>query len=141
MGARLSPAGGNAYAIPHNSSLNVTPFVDVLLVLLIIFMVALPLATTSHKLDLPPARGTGAPTAPPVYVTLRQDGSVVIGERASTLATLPADVAAVVGGENPYAERIYLRADRGVRYEAFMDMMNRMKGGGFKRLALVNEES
>jgi biopolymer transport protein ExbD len=138
MGAKLSPVG-SAYAVPLNSSMNVTPFVDIMLVLLIIFMVSMPLAVTTHRLDLPPA-GKAAVAAPPTIVTLQKDGSLFVGERRVALANIGATVGEAIGGANPQAERVYLRAERGVRYADFMGLMNALKSQGYKKLALVNED-
>jgi biopolymer transport protein ExbD len=88
MAAKLAgPAGGNKYDLGQNSDINVTPFVDVMLVLLIIFMVSAPLATVSIKVDLPPATPP-PPDAPkprePVYISILKNGQLTISGKAST---------------------------------------------------------
>jgi len=138
MAARLSAPGG-AFAIPQNAEINVTPFVDVMLVLLIIFMVAIPAATVSVKVDLPQAAASAEPTLPPTYVSLQQDGGLYIGDTPTTLAALPTDLARTLASAHPRAERIYIRADAGVRYGAFMTVMNTLKADGYERVALVSE--
>lgn len=138
MAASLSTHAG-AYALRQNAEINVTPFVDVMLVLLIIFMVALPVSTVSVKVDLPPASAERTPAAPPVIVSLTLDGRVFVGDRATPLADLPGAVAAAVGGPNPTAGRVYLRGDTGVRYGAVMAVMNSLHGAGFDKVALVGE--
>ncbi len=110
-----------------------------MLVLLIIFMVALPVATVQLKIDLPPAHGDGL-AAQPTYVSLRTDGHLFIGERPTTLSGLAADLARVVGGKNPHAERIYVRADKGVRYGDFVRVVSQLRQSGFNAVGLVTED-
>ena len=140
MGMRLAGPAGGAYSLNQNAEINVTPFVDVMLVLLIIFMVAIPVATVSVRVDLPPANYTDTAQAPPTYVSVQLDGSVWVGDRRSTLADLPADVARAIGGKAPREQRVYIRADKGVSYGDFMVVMNRLKADGFGKVALVSEE-
>jgi len=137
MAASLSTRGG-AYHLGQNADINVTPFVDVMLVLLIIFMVALPAATVSVKLDLPKSQASADHLLPPIVVSLTLGGVVYVGERATTLENLP-NVLAASAGPHPTEQRIYLRADEGVRYGALMAVMNRMQGSGYTKVALVNE--
>ena len=139
MAARLSAIGSDRYQLTQNSDINVTPFVDVMLVLLIIFMVALPIATTSVKLDLPQAQGTPTPTAPPTFVSVQADGRLYIGDAPTSMATLAADLALAIHSRTPTAERVYIRADKSVRYGAFMAVMNNLKAHGYERVALVSE--
>jgi biopolymer transport protein ExbD len=138
MAASLS-AHASPWTIPQNADINVTPFVDVMLVLLIIFMVALPVSTVSVKVDLPQAQAAPQTTQPPLVVSLTLAGRVYVGEQATTLADLPSAAAAALGPD-PTAQRIYLRADEGVSYGAFMRVMNRLRASGFDRVALVGEE-
>ena len=138
MGAAVSARSGAAWNIPQNADINVTPFVDVMLVLLIIFMVALPVATVSVKVDLPPADAAPVRTQPPVVVSLTLAGQVYVGDRLTTLDALPAAAAAALG-PHPEAQRIYLRADEGVRYGALMGVMNRLRAHGMQKVALVGE--
>ena len=79
MAAQLAgPSGGSKYSIQQNASINVTPFVDVMLVLLIIFMVAAPLAVPSVQIDLPNAIAPPAPNPPkPVYITIEKNGWMI----------------------------------------------------------------
>src|SRR6185437_5901381 len=87
MAAKLGGGGGGRFDLGQNSDINVTPFVDVMLVLLIIFMVAIPAATVSIKLDLPPAipPPPGAKVEEPVLINIQQGGSVFIGEKPTSL--------------------------------------------------------
>jgi biopolymer transport protein ExbD len=137
MGAALS-SRSNAWTIPANAEINVTPFVDVMLVLLIIFMVAIPVSTVSVKVDLPPAVASASPQQP-VVVSLTLGGRVFVGDRATDLAGLPAAVASAIGRPDPSSERVYVRADEGVSYGAFMGVMNRLRANGYEKVGLVGE--
>jgi biopolymer transport protein ExbD len=140
MGAAISArSGGGAWNIPQNADINVTPFVDVMLVLLIIFMVALPVATVSVKVDLPKAEASPLVTTPPVVVTLTLGGQLYVGDRATTMAALPTDVSSALGAHETM-QRVYLRADKGVVYGDLMAVMNRLRSQGYDKVALVNEE-
>ena len=96
MGAKLSGPGGKSKTIQQNSDINVTPFVDIMLVLLIIFMVAAPLATESIKLDLPPAIPNPNDPNPkePVYISIQEGGRLFIAENETAIDRLAADVCA-----------------------------------------------
>ncbi len=99
-----------------------------MLVLLIIFMVAAPLATVSIRLDLPPATPPTPTTEQkdPVYITIQDTGSIFIAEQQTTIETLAADVCAALGGGDPGCkeERVFVRAQPEVKYNAFMEVMN-----------------
>jgi len=138
MGAALSARSGT-WTVPQNADINVTPFVDVMLVLLIIFMVALPVSTVSVKVDLPQAQATPISIQPPVVVTLTLGGQVYVGEQLTTLDGVAEATAAAVG-PHPEAQRVYLRADEGVRYRELMAVMNRLRARGLEKVALVGEE-
>ena len=124
------------------SEINVTPFVDVMLVLLIIFMVAIPAATVSIKLDLPPAipPPPGTVVEEPTLINVQEGGALFIGERPTTLETLAADLASELDVPVPTEERVYVRADRTVRYGEFMSVMNQLQTDGYFLVALINEE-
>jgi biopolymer transport protein ExbD len=144
MAAKLAGSGGGKFDLGQNSDINVTPFVDVMLVLLIIFMVAIPAATVSVKLDLPPAipPPPGTKIEEPTLINI-QNGGVFIGEKPTSLATLPADLAVALkkpDQPDPTQERVYIRADRTVRYGDFMAVMNILQGNGYYQVALINEE-
>jgi biopolymer transport protein ExbD len=146
MGAKLGGGGGGKFDLGQNSDINVTPFVDVMLVLLIIFMVAIPAATVSIKLDLPPAipPPPGTKVKEPVLVNIQQGGGIFIGEQATTLDGLTKDLAVVLTREDPTLppteQRVYIRADRTVRYGDFMAVMNDLQANGFYQVALINED-
>ena len=142
MGAKLSGSGGGKYAIEQNSEINVTPFVDVMLVLLIIFMVAAPLATVSVEVALPKAVAKPAPNPPkPIYNSLQNDGDVYIGDGRTDVYALGEDLLAQIGSRNPEDERIFIRADKKVRYGDFMQVMNALQDSGFYSVALVGEDT
>jgi biopolymer transport protein ExbD len=146
MGAKLGGGGGGRFNLGQNSDINVTPFVDVMLVLLIIFMVAIPAATVSIKLDLPPAipPPPGTKVKEPTLINIQQGGAIFIGDRGTTLDGLPADLSAQLQRDDPTIppteQRVYIRADRTVRYGDFMQVMNTLQGNGFYQVALINEE-
>src|SRR5215210_538659 len=100
MGAKLSGGGGGKFSVEQNAEINVTPFVDVMLVLLIIFMVAAPLASVTVDVKLPP--GYAASNAAPqksVYISIQKTGGVFVGDNPSTLDTLADDVKNKLGGK------------------------------------------
>jgi biopolymer transport protein ExbD len=132
-------SSGDDADLPMNHDINVTPFIDVMLVLLIIFMVAAPLATVDVKVDLPVSTATPAPKPDkPIYLSIREGGDFLVNERPVTQAGLGAAVRAVAGSaEN---QRIYLRADRKVPYERIMDAMNALRAAGYLQIALVGLE-
>ena len=142
MGAQLSgPSGGSKYSVEQNSEINVTPFVDVMLVLLIIFMVAAPLATVSIKVDLPTAEAPPSPNPPkPVYLSIQKTGSYFIGDFPTSLDSIGDDLKKAIGRRDPSKERIYIRADKGTRYGDFLDLMNKLQDNGFYSVALVGED-
>src|ERR1700709_2382526 len=103
MGAKLGGGGSSRFDLGQNSDINVTPFVDVMLVLLIIFMVAIPAATVSIKLDLPPAipPPPGTKVKEPILINLQPGGGVFIGEQKTALDNLPADLSVVLAKDDP----------------------------------------
>jgi biopolymer transport protein ExbD len=138
MAGKLLGGGYDRYRLVQNADINVTPFVDIMLVLLIIFMIALPVAQVSLKLDLPPAGQSDG--TPPTVVTLRRDGVLVIGETPTSLAHLSGDLSQALGGPDPKARRVYVRAETGVRYGAFVQLVSQLHHDGFHAVGLVNEE-
>lgn len=146
MGAKLGGGGSGKFDLGQNSDINVTPFVDVMLVLLIIFMVSIPAATVSIKLDLPPAipPPPGTKVKEPILVNIQQGGKVFIGDIPTSLDTLTPDLSRVLTQEDPTLppteQRVYIRADRTVRYGEFMAVMNDLQENGFYQVALINEE-
>jgi biopolymer transport protein ExbD len=144
MGAKLSGPGGNdKYQEEANSSINVTPFVDVMLVLLIIFMVAAPLAAVTVKVVLPPAVSKPSTNPPkPVYISIQPNGRIFIQDFPSDISTLGDDLRKQLGARrNPTKERIFIRADKDVIYGDFMGVMNQLQDNGFYSVALVGEDN
>lgn len=142
MGAKLSGSGGGKYAVEANSEINVTPFVDVMLVLLIIFMVAAPMAAVNVKIALPNAVAKPSTNPPkPVYISIQPSGRLFIGDYGTDLAELGDTLRIQLGNKrSPEKERIYIRADKDVMYGDFMGVMNALQDNGFYSVALVGED-
>ena len=120
--------------------INVVPFIDVMLVLLIIFMVAAPLATVDIAVNLPTSTAPPQQRPPkPVYLTLKADGSLALGDDSISRAALPDVLATATGGNKD--ERIFLRGDRAVPYGDVMALMNDLRGAGYLKIALVGLET
>jgi biopolymer transport protein TolR len=120
------------------NEINMTPFIDVMLVLLIIFMVTAPLMTAGVPLDLPKA--AAAPLnvdAKPVTLSIKADGKVFLGEAALADADIVPGVTAAA--KQGFDERIFVRGDRRVDYGRVAQVMAMVTGAGFKRVALVTE--
>ena len=118
------------------SEINVTPFIDVMLVLLIIFMVAAPLATVDINIDLPASRGAASQRpAQPVWLTIAADRSLALGQAPTTREALAAQLDAETGGDRE--TRIFLRADKAVSYGEVMEVMNLLRDHAYTKIALV----
>ncbi len=145
MAAKLAgPAGGNRFDLGQNSDINVTPFVDVMLVLLIIFMVTAPLATLSIKLDLPPAQPptTTAKPKPPTLIQIQQSGSMLVGTGSTTHQTTDASLINDVKYElsSSKNDTVFIRADKHVKYSQFMNVVNELQDAGLYKISLVTED-
>jgi len=142
MGAKLSSGGGSKLHVEQNSDINVTPFVDVMLVLLIIFMVAAPLATVSIEVKLPKASAKPQQNpAKPIYISLKKDTSLYIMNSPTDLDSLGDDLKKQVGQRDPDKERIFIRCDKQTRYADFMKVMTKLQDNGFYSVALVGEDN
>jgi len=120
------------------SEINVTPMVDVMLVLLIIFMVAAPLLQVGVPIELPQAKGKQLQSSQePLAISVKADGSVYIGETAVTLDEIAPKLKAIA--KNGYDEQIFVRGDKGVTYGVVMRVMGRISAGGFRKVSLVTE--
>ena len=120
------------------SEINVTPFVDVMLVLLIVFMVAAPLLTVGVPIELPetkakPLQGDNEP----LTVSVQPDGKVFLQETEVELDTLATKLIAIA--KNGYEERIFVRGDKSVGYGSVMKVMGVLNRAGFKRIGLVTD--
>ncbi|SDS31646.1 outer membrane transport energization protein ExbD [Halopseudomonas xinjiangensis] len=123
----------------QNAEMNITPFVDVMLVLLIIFMVAAPLATVDIPVDLPSnAAAPAAPPAEPIYVSVQASGALFIQEETTSLAALPMMVRNLTSGN--LETRVFLRGDQAVDYGTLMRVMNTLQKAGYTRISLVATE-
>jgi biopolymer transport protein ExbD len=120
--------------------INVTPFIDVMLVLLIIFMIAAPLATVDVAVNLPASTAEPRPRPDkPIFLTVKPDLSLALGEEAITRGALTAALDAASGGNKQ--ETVFLRADRSVSYGDVIEVMNALRSAGYLKVALVGLEN
>ncbi|MGL4396308.1 MAG: protein TolR [Hyphomicrobium sp.] len=120
------------------SEINVTPMVDVMLVLLIIFMVAAPLLQVGVPIELPQAKGKQLEAKhEPLAISVQQNGDLFIGETPVKLEEIADKLKAIA--KNGYDEPIFVRGDKGVTYGIIMRVMGRISAGGFKKVSLVTE--
>ena len=137
MGVRLDRSD-DALDVVHE--INVTPFIDVMLVLLIIFMVAAPLATVDVPVDLPSS--TAKPQArpdKPLFLTVKADLSLALDDAVVPAEGLADALDAATEGDKE--QRVFLRADRTVAYGDLMGVMDRLRDAGYLKVALVGLES
>ena len=120
--------------------INVTPFIDVILVLLIIFMIAAPLATVDVNVNLP-ALTADPPKRPdkPIFLTVKVDRSLVLGDNTISRDALAASLDRETGGDKN--QNIFLRADKTLPYGEFAEVINLLRRAGYLRVALVGLES
>jgi len=120
--------------------INVTPFIDVILVLLIIFMIAAPLATVDVAVDLPVSNAQRQPRPDkPLYLTVRSDLSLAIGDDIVARDVVAAALDQASGGDRQ--QRVFLRADKTVPYGELMGVMNVLRTAGYMKVALVGLET
>jgi biopolymer transport protein ExbD len=116
--------------------INVTPFIDVMLVLLVIFMVAAPLATVTVPVELPSSTQNPEPQPEaPVFLTVRADHGLALGNDAITAEKLESGLDSATGHNRD--TRIFLRADKSVDYGTLMDVMGQLRKAGYLKVALV----
>jgi biopolymer transport protein ExbD len=126
--------------LEETHEINVTPFIDVMLVLLIVFMVAAPLSTVDVNVDLPASTADPAPRPDkPLFLTVKQDLTLVLGESPFQRGTLANALDAET--ENDKEQRIFVRADRTVPYGEVMELMNLLRGAGYLKIGLVGMEA
>lgn len=152
MGASIQSSGGGSGRGRRRSNrsapmseINVTPFVDVMLVLLIIFMVAAPLLTVGVPLNLPKTNANPLPTEQeePLTVNIDADGIVYLQKTPVEIETLAAKLAAIreARGEEPGAGRAYLRADGAVTYDSVARVMALLRTSGFASIGMVTDQA
>ncbi|MET3899100.1 biopolymer transport protein TolR [Devosia sp. UYZn731] len=126
----------------HNgpiSEINVTPLVDVMLVLLIVFMVAAPLMTMGVPVDLPQTRAKAMPVnAKPITVTVTPDGAISIDNEPVTIDALVSTVQSLATQGTD--ERLYVRGDSTAQYGMIMQVMGALSGAGFDKIGLITEQ-
>ena len=119
--------------------INVTPFIDVMLVLLIIFMVAAPLATVDISVDLPASTAAPQPRPDkPLYLTVKPDLALALGDEPVAREALARTLDEAANGDRE--TRIFLRVDKVVPYGDVMEVMNQLRAAGFLKVALVGLE-
>ncbi len=123
------------------AEINVTPMVDVMLVLLIIFMVAAPLLTVGVPIDLPQtqANAVNQDNQEPITLSVNGKGKIYLGETEIADTDLISKLQAVTAARGGADERIFVRGDKAVDYGTVMRVMGRLSGAGFKKVALVTE--
>jgi len=125
---------------PVMSEINVTPMVDVMLVLLIIFMVSAPLLTVGVPLDLPQTQAKSLEQdKTPLQLSVDIKGKIFINDTEVSMAELIPKLKAITEARGGMEERIYMRADKKADYGTVAKVMGQLSGAGFKRLALVTE--
>ena len=134
-------AGGRRRHLRHvpMSEINVTPLVDVMLVLLIVFMIAAPLLTVGVPVDLPKAQSKPLQgDQEPLTVTVDHEGKIFLQETPVELDQLVPRLVAIAA--NGYDQRVYIRGDQNINYGTVMQVMAQMSSAGFTRIGLVNEQ-
>lgn len=138
MAGGIRESSGDELDVNHE--INVTPFIDVMLVLLIIFMVAAPLATVDVNVDLPVSNATPAPRPEePLFVTLRDNLTLAIGNDDVAREGIAAALDRITEGDRE--TRVFVRADAAVAYGELMEVMNLLRSSGYVRIALVGLET
>ena len=137
MATKLADLDNEELDVSHE--INVTPFIDVILVLLIIFMVAAPLATSDIPVQLPTSSTPAQPKPDkPVYVTLQQDKSLYIGDEKALLENLKGTLDRLTS--NNHEEKIFIRGDAGVEYSGIIALLNELRAAGYTKIGLVGLE-
>lgn len=145
MGASVNKMGsggrrrGRRGKRPVMSEINVTPMVDVMLVLLIIFMVAAPLLQVGVPVELPESKGRqlAAKKQDPLVITVQTNGDIYIGETKVALDEIAAKLKGIA--KNGYDDTIFVKGDKGANYGAVLKVMGRIVEGGFTKVSFVSE--
>ncbi|MHB0770519.1 TonB system transport protein ExbD [Bradyrhizobium sp. 5.13L] len=133
-------AHGRDDELADNHEINVTPFIDVMLVMLIIFMVAAPLSTVDIAVDLPASNAQPQPRpGEPVFLTVKGDSSLTLGNDPVSRDALKAALDDRTRGNAD--ERVFVRADKAINYGELMEVMNLLRDAGYLKLALVGLET
>ncbi len=133
-------ARDNSDELEVNHEINVTPFIDVMLVLLIIFMVAAPLSTVDVAVDLPASNAKPQPRPnEPIFLTVKEDLSLAVGNDPVTREGMKAVLDGKTQGNTD--ERVFVRADKTVDYGDLMDVMNLLRTAGYLKIGLVGLEA
>lgn len=126
----------NRSALMHE--INVTPLVDVMLVLLIVFMITAPLLTVGVAVDLPKTQAKSmSEDQEPLTITIQADGTIYLQEEVIEVRELTQKLTAIA--KNGYDERIFVRGDENVNYGRIMAVMGTINGAGFRRVALITD--
>jgi biopolymer transport protein ExbD len=150
MGVSLGSGATGNKAPSQNSDINVTPFIDIMLVLLIIFMVAMPPPTVNNNINMPPQNQNPPPPDPnnkPLFLSLGSDGLVTvslgIGDDATgskvQLNEVPGAVANLIPAQERPTKETFIRADFEVPYAGVMTLLNKLRDAGLKKIGLVGE--
>ena len=131
--------GSDSDEMDEINEINITPFIDVMLVLLIIFMIAAPLATVTVPLDLPVSTTETPPEqTEPIFLSLQSDLKLSLGDREIDRSALGPELERAAKGDKQ--ARILLRADKSVPYGDLMSLMDEMRKTGFLKVGLVTED-
>ena len=138
MAVKLSNNRGAVGGVPPVSEINVTPLVDVMLVLLIVFMVAAPLMASGVKVDLPTSNANPlSEEKPPIAVSLNAEGKLYVDKTEVTNTTLVSTLTSASEGDK--TRRIDIRGDKGLAYGKVIQAMGEINDAGFSKIALVSE--
>ena len=144
MGMGVGSAGGSRRGRGRRASpmaeINMTPFIDVMLVLLIIFMVAAPLLPVGVPIDLPQSRAKALPDQKePLTISINAKGEIFMQNTAIALDELVPKLKALAKAGSGLEERVFVRGDRTTNYGQIMKVMGRLSAAGFKKVALVTD--
>lgn len=140
MGIGAAPSARRGRRRAPMSEINVTPLVDVMLVLLIIFMVTAPMLTAGVSVDLPDSKASPLPGQDePLSVSVKKDGTIYIQETEVALEDLGAKLVAIAGAAKAKETRIFVRGDKDIDYGTMMQVVGEVNASGFEKVALVTE--